>query len=173
MDKNNVLVGVGTLEVTRDGGTTWTETGYTEGGVSFSQSIETFEVEVDQEVDPVDEVVTKRVTTISTQLAESSLENIAMAWNYDPDADITEGTGTKTLDLKSTADLKKFGVRFTGKGPNGKHRRWSINRVAQIGESSIGHQKGEKTVIPLEMKVYSDGSGSLGTVVDSDTEFVA
>lgn len=166
----NVIVGVGTLEVTRDSGTIWTEVGYTEGGVSFSQSIETLEVEVDQSAEPVDEVVTKRTMKVTTSLAEPTLENIAMAWNYDP-ADITDGTGIRTLTLKTSADLQKFGIRFTGKGPNGKYRRWEISKVAQIGESSIGHKKGEKTVIPLELKVYNDGTSSLGSIVDSDAVF--
>ncbi|PAB61320.1 hypothetical protein [Anaeromicrobium sediminis] len=173
-DKVNVLVGAPSLiEISRDDEATWKSVGYTEGGVQFSQSVETYEVEVDQELDPIDEIVIKRRIKITTQLVESILDNIALALNYDPSEVITEdGTKkTKTLDIKSKLDIQKFAVRFTGKGPSGKHRRWTIKKVGQIGEVSMGLQKGDKTVIPLELKVYNDGSGSLGSVVDSEDAF--
>src|SRR5688572_11303320 len=54
----------------------WVESGYTEGGLTFSAEITRGEIRVDQELDPVLRPATGRNLTMSTQLAEFTNANI-------------------------------------------------------------------------------------------------
>lgn len=54
--------------------------GHTFGGVSVKVTTETTEIEVDQLMDPVDEIVTKRSISISVPLAEFTIENLNLAF---------------------------------------------------------------------------------------------
>jgi hypothetical protein len=72
-----------------------TDLGYTAGGVTISYSVETEEVEVDQEAFPIKEIVTSQSFEVTVPMAEY---NLSVLKDVFPDATFTAGDGTTTSD---------------------------------------------------------------------------
>lgn len=78
----------------------WTYLGGTQGGVMSEIDNTYTEQVVDQLVDPVGARLTKRAITVTTQLAEATLANLALALNGEVTTSVQ--SGYTTLDLITT-----------------------------------------------------------------------
>lgn len=78
-----------------DPGVGWTSAGGTTDGVTIAIEQEYSKLRFDQIVDNVGARLTSRAFTVETQMAEATLENLAIALNA---GTVTAGTGIKSLD---------------------------------------------------------------------------
>lgn len=57
----------------------WQAVGYTEAGTSIDNALSSEDIEVAEELDPIDNVNTKRVTTLSLEMAETTKKRLLLA----------------------------------------------------------------------------------------------
>jgi len=107
-DSNKVKLGPGTLYVAQLGTTEptsisgawpagWSQIGYTDAGSQFDYSITAEPVEVEEEVDVIENVVTGRSGTLTFSMAETTANNLLIALNAGVSADrAANTTGTST-----------------------------------------------------------------------------
>lgn len=152
--------------------------GDTSGGVTVSVSTETTEVEVDQQLDPVDEIITKRSITVSTPLAEFSLENLAMAF---PGAKvIVDGLDSTKQKLVIASLSGKSARDFAGAlrihplsadSDSDLSKDFLFPFAAPIGgEISVSYTKSDLKTIPLQFKAYPNDDGESLIIGDPDAE---
>lgn len=73
---------LGTAEPTTASGalpSAWQAVGYTENGTEISTNITAEDIEVAEEFDPIDNIQTKRVTTLTVEMAESTKKRLLLA----------------------------------------------------------------------------------------------
>jgi len=132
----------------------WANVGGTLGGVSLNISQEYTELEVDQVVDIPGRRLTKRELTIETQLAEATLENMALALNQTAP---TVATTEKTLDAANGASVfvpNYSALLFDGFGPNGKRRRFIARRCLAVDGTETAYSKDEQTVLSVKWSAH-------------------
>lgn len=139
----------------------WTDVGFTEGGVEFSIAQEYAELEVDQIVDIPGTRLTKREFTISTNLAEATLENLNFALNNDGVTNVEAGESTPgTEAFEPDAYAPNQGeplyraLIFDGIAPNGRPRRIIVRRALQTGDVAFSYSKEDQTVFSVEFGAH-------------------
>lgn len=136
--------------------------GHTSGGVSVKISMETQEIEVDQLLEPVDEIVTKRTITVGVPLVEFTPENLQMAFPGSTlVTDATDPTKKKLLinsvSGQSTRDnagaLRLHPV--SADGDSDKSKDFLFPAAAPVTtDLEITYTKDGLKTIPLEFKAY-------------------
>ena len=104
---------------------TYTDIGYTMGGVTIDPKIELYNVEVDQALGILAAIPKKRDLSVKMRFAEVNLENINILWNS-PTTVITTTSGTGTMALMASAGEQYLQLRITGKGTRGAGTRTCI-----------------------------------------------
>lgn len=130
MPKNTleVLVGTGTLYVAPTGTAfpadpsvtpagTWVDIGYSEEGWSFNAEVNVEEVEVAEEIDPIDLLATAREVHFVGQAAQASLENLKTALGGGTIATAVGPPATKSYVPAGTGTLTQSALLFRGKAP--------------------------------------------------------
>jgi len=137
----------------------YTDVGYTDDGVTFNYTLDTVDVEVDQETFPINRRITKEGLEITCNLAESSLENInnAIAGSVLSGNILTLGDGA----------LKTMSIKLTGETPGGKIRTFEFPKVTAAGAVVMSFKKDEKTVFPVTFRALKPSTGPVGTFVDN------
>jgi len=147
--------------------------GKTVGGVEFVMEREVKHVETDQDPGPVAARETKRMGKVKMKLAESSLANLAKAWNL-PVASVSGST--LTLDVDSDGELYRT-VYLNADGPSGGVRKYTLHKCVITGGGATGFKRDEASNIELEFDVLWDtskgASGQMGTVVDTSSDTTA
>ena len=126
----------------------WSDVGGTQDGVNLEIGREYFELEVDQIVDVPDRRLTKREFTIATNLAEATLENLALTSN-EATTTVTTGSGFKTfIPTTTTAATQPTYVPlvFDGFAPSQFRRRVIGRRMLSIDPIAIAYGKGSQTM---------------------------
>jgi hypothetical protein len=173
----NILVGVGTLEVSGEldaNGTPATplaDMGFTMEGVEFTLEPDIVDIIVDQLGDAAKLIEQSVKVNLKTTLAEATLANLAIAWGR-PDAAYTANGlgGTLELGVNPTGKPTERQVRFTGKSPEGFDRTYTCNRAVSVASSSHAFKRGEATVYPVEFRILPDASqtgSEYGVIVDA------
>ena len=124
----------------------WTDVGGTQDGVNLEIGREYSELEVDQIVDIPGRRLTKREFTLTTNLAEPTLENLAMLNN---DTAPTTGSGFKYHEPSFTgSELQPtyIALIFDGYSPSGYRRRVIGRRMLSIDPITFAYKKDEQTV---------------------------
>lgn len=137
----------------------FTDVGYTEDGVTFDYSVDTADIEVEEESFPVDRVITKETLAITCNMAESSLYNIdkAIAGSVLSGSMITIGDGV----------LKTMSLRIKGTNPAGYAREIIMPLATATGAVAESYKKGEKTVVPVTFQALKPSEGDVCTIVDN------
>lgn len=175
----NILVGVGTLEVSGEldangaPATPLADIGFTIDGVEITMEPDIVDIVVDQLGDAAKLVEQSVKVMIKTTIAESTLANLAIAWGR-PDAAYTAGTlgGTLSLGVNSTGKPVERQLRFTGKSPENLDRTYTCNRAVSVASSAHSYKRGEATVFPVEFRILPDASqtgAEYGTIVDAES----
>lgn len=175
----NILVGVGTLEVSGEldangtPGTALADMGFTMDGVEITMEPDFVDITVDQLGDAAKLIEQSVKVMLKTTLAEGTLSNLAIAWGR-PDAAYTPGTlgGTLKLGVNETGKPTERQVRFKGKSPEGFDRTYTCNRAVSVAASGHSYKRGEATVFPVEFRILPDANATgseYGTVVDAES----
>lgn len=136
--------------------TPWRDMGGTQGGLKMSVNKEYMELEVDQIAAIPESRLTKWSATLTTNLAEITLENLASAMN-ELAASVVTVHDDKKLELGG--DLVGVPVTYAailldGRAPSGKNRRVIIRRALQVGAVEQANAKDGQTFIPVEFRAH-------------------
>lgn len=156
-DSNAIAIGAGTLYVaaiatadptnaTAALPSTWRQVGYTEEGNSFKYGIETEDIEVAEELDPVRIDTTKRAGSVSFSMAEMTRANLVLALNGGAAA-TNDTSGVEPPAIGAELRVKLALDTIGGS-------RWIFRRCVQGGEIEISRRKSpDKALIPVEFKL--------------------
>jgi hypothetical protein len=137
-------------------GVGWRDVGGTTGGVQYRVNRSTFELEVDQVPEPVGARITSRRPSIATTLAESTLENWAIALGELETAVVT-AAGTSTLEpgnLDSASEPNYVAVCITGPAPEGGTRRVIVRKTLSTETIETANAKAAQSGIPVTFTGY-------------------
>ncbi|RKL63017.1 hypothetical protein DXT63_08455 [Thermoanaerobacteraceae bacterium SP2] len=165
--RKNVLVGAASMSISKDGGTTWIDIGYTQDGATLNYNPTFQNIEVDQELLPVKKVKTGETLTITVNMAEATLENYKLALGL-PDTALTEDTTlkTRTLTLKPNFELPEHQVKLVGKNPDGLDRTITLFRVVSTGNVQTSYTKNGVQLIPITLEALANDMNEYGEIVD-------
>lgn len=128
----------------------YTDAGATTDGVTVSVSTDFLELEVDQLIETPERRVTKRETTLATNLAETTLENLATVQNVGaPDSSVTN---VKSLEM--AGDLtgykpKYSSLIFDGPGVNDGVSRVIGRKMLSTEGTEFAYQKDAERVFSV------------------------
>jgi hypothetical protein len=174
---SNIIVGEGNLFVgpatTGEAGAI--DVGATQDGVEIAWEPEMVDIEVDQFGDAARVVNSKIKVSIKTKLAEGTLNNMILAWNYG-NAKLTTGASFATLQvgIQPVYPEERF-IKIVGTAPGTtasaeKDRTYRCNRCIQYSASSHMLQRAENTAFPVDFRILPDPTktgAEYGTIVDS------
>lgn len=159
----------------------WNDFGATDGGLNISKSFETTEIEVDQLLAAVDEQINKHSLVLSTNLVEISIENLQLVWQGDTitnnaTPDPTEdsmpfGSPTCATERMVAFIVDKYGACDLSANAYEYIRIYVFYRARLSGaDSAHSFTKGEKSLLPIELKCYPDttksANANFGIVLD-------
>jgi len=183
---SNLIMGPGTLYEAPFGSTEpadtavatapaspWADLGGTSDGVQLAVNQEYTPLTVDQVVDTVGRRLTSREFTIATNLAEPTLDNLAIALNA-ADATVTSGAGfrklTPTNDTSASQPVYRA-LMFDGFAPEGLTRRVIGRRMLSTGNVEFAYSKADQTVFTVTFAGhYVSDSIAPYVVVDEEPE---
>jgi hypothetical protein len=112
---SNIVVGEATLKLGDSANATtitamdaFKDLGATQNGVEISWEPDMVDIEIDQYGDAARIVQSKVKVMVKTTMAEATLNNLAVAWNYD------QNTGGSSIAEDVTQDKVAFGNSYTG-----------------------------------------------------------
>lgn len=131
-------------------GAGWTDVGGTKDGVELQINDEYAVLDVDQIIYEIQRRRTKRVVAIKTQLAEGTLENLAIATaNTAPTANKLEA------DDGLTAFAPAYGaVLMDGIAPGGFRRRVIVRKTLPTDSVGTAYKKDSQTLIPVTFTAH-------------------
>lgn len=135
--------------------TAWTDLGGTTDGVTLTINQEYTELEVDQVVDIPGRRLTKRELTLSTNLAEATLKNLALLLNNT--SNYVTGAAVDTLNPAndtSATQPQYSALIFDGFAANGKVRRVIARRVLSVDNPEFAYKKDEQTVFSASFSAH-------------------
>lgn len=154
----NTALPAETVEYEGDWGADWTYVGSTEEGVSQSFERDTNMHRVEEQSSPVRVTINTSTISVSTSLAEHTLENMKTAFGGGAITKQAAGTGTigkSTLTLSDT--LEELAVGLEGKSPEGFFRRLYIPRVVSTATVETAHRRSEgKKLLPVTLQAICD-----------------
>nr|DAL87875.1 MAG TPA: major tail protein [Caudoviricetes sp.] len=104
----------------------WRDVGATNDGIAVSRGFDTDDIEVDQSVEPIDQTLTGFTNTISTNLAELTIENRQLSWvgaqiedhaavlGAKVDADGALAAGATVITVADVSGFKAGGFIYVG-----------------------------------------------------------
>jgi len=128
----------------------WTDVGGTSDGVEIAIDQDYTQLEVDQIVDIPERRLTKREATLKTNLAEATLDNLALAMNGATLA--TGGVGATAfqslspVNTSSASQVIYSALLFDGFAPNGKPRRVIGRKMLNTKPVEFAYSKKNQTV---------------------------
>lgn len=134
--------------------TPWADAGGTSDGVNLTVGQSFMELEVDQVVDRAGSRVTKRSFGIQANLAEPTLENLALAMNSTAGV-TTGGTGAtqhKKLEPETTTSVTQPTYKaliFDGWAPEQLRRRVLARKMLVIDDVEFAYKKDKQTILTV------------------------
>lgn len=163
----NIIMGPGDLKLGVPGAheALLRNVGSTQGGISIASDRTYYDVMVDQAPGPVDVKETVRQVTLKTNLAESSLVNLARVWGY-PETAVA--SGVFKLGVPATTPFMQLVALSPGAG--GLRRKLTGVKVVSVGNGEHRYQKSGETIIPVEFRCLFDPAKpqdeAFGTIVE-------
>jgi len=143
------------------------EAGGYQGGLkqSYTQT-ESFIASDCQGGGEIDGEITKTGYEFSTELEESTLENVAWAMYGINSSSVSSNASSKTLNLIPPKSMIQLDLKFeTMSGLDRTAvRTYHLPKVVKIGSTGQTFKRGEKTVIPVTIKALMGADGSYGTI---------
>ena len=137
----------------------FTEVGYTEDGVTVTYTVDTNDIEVDEETFPIDNVITKETAEVTCNMAESSLFNMdkAMGGSLLSGSILKLGAGTQ----------KKLTLQIRGTNPAGFTRAIQMPSCISTGAVGMAYTKDAKTIVPVTFRALKTANNPAVTIVDN------
>lgn len=151
-----------------DWGGAWINVGYTLEPLAMAIDEQTFELEVQQVVNPVIQRRTKQIVTFETTLAETTGVNLALALDGS-NSDTAAGVGQKAfseIKMGGSTTITQYAWGFEGVRPDADGNDQPVRVFLYKGTCVTGGQvqmaKGEATGIPIKITALPDTSKSIG-----------
>lgn len=177
-DSANVIAGSGTLYMAPAGTSlptitslpiTWTgfdQPGYTDDGVDFTYTPTIKDIDVDEEMSPVQKILTAEKLVIGVTMAETTLINLAKAI---AGSTLTDHSGSiSTIKIGSASSLSEWILGFQGPAPgleanaNTSGRVIIVYRVKATAAVSFKYQRKDKVVYKVQFEALADSSKPAG-----------
>lgn len=126
----------------------WTDVGGTQDGINIEIGREYAELEVDQLVDVPERRLTKREFAIATNLAEATIENLALVAN-ELAATVITGSGNKTFSPTTTTSATQpnyVPLIMDGFAPSQFRRRIIGRKMLSVDPIAIAYRKDAQAV---------------------------
>lgn len=186
---SNIVVGEATIKLGDSANATtisamnsFPDLGATQNGVEISWEPDMVDIEIDQYGDAARIVQSKVKVMVKTTMAEATLNNLAIAWNYDQN---NEGDHIKTNNDGANTKSFLFGAQsvfpyekalvITGTAPGSaagaiKTRKFYTKRAISMESSSISMKRAEASVFAVGFRILpktEDVGYEYGKIVDS------
>lgn len=140
-------------------GAGWADLGGTDDGVTLTVAREFYKLRMDQTIDAPGRRITERDISLSTNLAEGTLENLvlALAQTTAPATGGTGATAWKGMDIEGDdagAEPTYTALLMDGKAPNGKRRRVIGRKMLSTEEVEVSYKKDEQTFFPVTFAAH-------------------
>lgn len=155
--------------------TNWKEVGYTQDGLEVATDPSWGEVEVDQLLDSAKIFKDGMSLSISTTMAEATLENLLIAWGQAATTVSSVGAFEQELAIEGgslgEAPLER-GLVAVGNAPEQAatnaygERVYQAYRVLSVEGVAIGNNRAEASVIPVTFRALPADNGRYGAVRD-------
>lgn len=127
--------------------TAWTKLGYTSGGSTFTSTLGSDAVDVDEDLDPARIVLNTRTTTFAFNLAEITARNLLLALNGGlANLTDTNADGSVNIEPPDAANTVRVMLGWdalaSGTTPTDPSGRLIIRQALQTGDLSMVNQKG-------------------------------
>lgn len=137
----------------------WILLGYTEEGSAFSYAPSFENVDVAEELDPIDSVPTGREMKVSFAAAENTAQNYKRALNGG--VITVTGSGGTLLTKYEPPLLGAETQIMLGWESERNDERWVFRQCKQTGSVETQRRKGsQKALIPMEFTVYKPANGT-------------
>lgn len=142
----------------------WVESGYTDGGLTFSAEVTRGEIRVDQELDPVVRPATGRDMRMTATLAEFTAANIKAATGQGAITTVAPGAGTRghdDLDISSTIldNYQAVGFDILHPGDNEAFRVFGWRTLPGAGFTGTVNAE-DKATVAFDAMLLPDTSTS-------------
>jgi hypothetical protein len=133
----------------------WTDAGGTLAGVALTITRTYVELAVDQIIDVPGRRQTKREFSVTTELAEATLANLALAGNNDSAASTAVATSIyePNLGVASTQPVYAALI-FDGFAPSGFNRRFVVRKALQTAPVVSKYSKVDQTVFTVVFEAH-------------------
>jgi hypothetical protein len=182
-DAANVIVGSGQAYIAPKGTalptlttqpteSTWTSAGfipfgYTDDGVMITYTPTYKDIDVDEEMAPIDKRLIAEKLEVTVKLAEATLLNLLTAI---PGGTLTEGATTSTLTVGSPSDPDQgeFVLAFQGPAPGLEANAGTMGRVFVIyrvkNSSAVSHhaQRKDKVIYSVKFDALAQSANAAG-----------
>jgi hypothetical protein len=186
----NIVVGEATIKLGPSANATtiaamdnFADVGATQNGVEISWEPDIVDIEIDQFGDAAKLIQSKVKVMVKTTLAEGTLNNLAIAWNYD---DVTDGDDIKANFAGSGANTNTFlfgsqnvyprekGLVIVGSAPGSsaaaiKTRSYYTKRAVSMESSMISMKRAEATMFTVGFRILpktEDTNYEYGKIID-------
>ena len=186
----NIVVGEATIKLGPSANATsiaamdnFADVGATQNGVEISWEPDIVDIEIDQYGDAAKLIQSKVKVMVKTTLAEATLNNLAIAWNYD---DATGGDDIKANFAGSGANTNTFlfgsqnvyprekGLVIVGSAPGSsaaaiKTRSYYTKRAVSMESSMISMKRAEATMFAVGFRILpktEDTNYEYGKIID-------
>ena len=180
---SNIIVGEATLKLGTNANATtiaamnnFADIGATQNGLEISWEPDMVDIEIDQFGDAAKIIQSKVKVMVKTTLAEGTLNNLALAWNYDNTTGGTDiianndGANTKTFLFGAQGVIPyEKGLVVTGTAPGSAAgatltRSFYTKRAISMESSTISMKRAEATMFTVGFRI-------LPTVADTGYEY--
>lgn len=185
---SNIVVGEATIKLGDSANATtiaamdgFADLGATQNGVEISWEPDMVDIEIDQYGDAARIVQSKVKVMVKTTMAEATLNNLAIAWNYDQNTggssiiNNNDGANTQTFKFgaQSVFPYEK-GLVITGTAPNSaagavKTRKFYTKRAISMEASNVTMKRAEASVFAVGFRILpktEDTGYEYGKIVD-------
>lgn len=186
----NIVVGEATIKLGPSANATtiaamdnFADVGATQNGVEISWEPDIVDIEIDQFGDAAKLIQSKVKVMVKTTLAEGTLNNLAIAWNYD---DVDNGDDIKANLAGSGANTNTFlfgsqnvyprekGLVIVGSAPGSsaaaiKTRSYYTKRAVSMESSMISMKRAEATMFTVGFRILpktEDTNYEYGKIID-------
>lgn len=148
------------------------EVGGTDGDVTVEKQQKLQGIDVDQIPGDIAEAVTDESYEVKTNFAESTLENMQLAWgSSNTPTTVTGPPASKSMNLGIERNVIEHTLSITGKAPSGKIRTFTFTRAISQTAGTQSLSKTKKLTFPVSFKCLPDlttPGAEYGTVSDTD-----
>ena len=175
-----VLIGTGTLYLAPTGtafpadptaapAVAWVDVGYSDEGWSFNVDRNVEDVNVAEELDPIDVLQTSREIHVVGASAQASLENIKTAMGGGTISTVVGPPAYKRLVAGTADQLERNALLLRVKAPGtNKNRDIQIPTIVSVAAIELGHRKApDKSLVAMDFRALKVTGSNIFEILDA------